>query len=174
MNTKLTALTRPRSRSGVVTCTRVWRMTMLTMSNPPAAARATSDSHKLVEIAKTTVAKPKPATQASIRLPAHPLDRVVCQKETDDGRAHARGAAKAAEAERTDGENVFGINRQERRHAPQKNGEEIERDQAEQQAVRPDITNSGQNARIGDHAFRVAGRARAAGKLAHLGQGHDP
>ena len=53
---------------------------------------------------------------------------------------------------------VLGVNRQQRRHAPQKNGEEIERDQAEQQAVRPNVANSAEYARIGERTFRIAGR----------------
>jgi hypothetical protein len=65
-NTQFTALTRPRMAFGVEICTKVWRMTMLTMSKPPAAIKAASDSQKLVDRANTTVAIPKPATQASM------------------------------------------------------------------------------------------------------------
>ena len=58
MNTELTALTRPRMASGVASCTRVWRITTLTMSAAPEAASASSDSHRLVDRPNTTMVAP--------------------------------------------------------------------------------------------------------------------
>ena len=66
MKTMLTALTRPRIASGVASWTSAERTKTLTMSEAPAATRAASESAKLRESPKTTVATPKIATHASI------------------------------------------------------------------------------------------------------------
>jgi hypothetical protein len=65
MKTELTALTRPRMSSGVSSCTRVWRMTTLTMSAAPPTASISSDSQKWVDRPKTMVLSPYTATAPS-------------------------------------------------------------------------------------------------------------
>ncbi|MEI9983454.1 MAG: hypothetical protein WDN69_09745 [Aliidongia sp.] len=65
MKTPSAALTRPRIASGVLSCTRPWRITMLTMSVPPTKTSATSDSQGERDRPKTIVARPKPATETS-------------------------------------------------------------------------------------------------------------
>ena len=46
MNTEFTALTRPRTAAGVSSCTKVDRMTTLTMSAAPVTAKAAMESHQ--------------------------------------------------------------------------------------------------------------------------------
>ena len=58
MKTISTALTRPRSSSGVTSGTIVWRSTMLTMSTPPPAASASNDSHIDLERPNTMIVTP--------------------------------------------------------------------------------------------------------------------
>jgi hypothetical protein len=68
MKIALTAPTRPRMSSGVSSCTRLARMTMLTMSKAPSANSAASDNHNTVDKANTSVATPKPATAANLAV----------------------------------------------------------------------------------------------------------
>lgn len=72
INTRSTALTRPRIVSGVRMGTSTLRITMLTLSNAPTSASASADSQKLRDSPNTSVATPKPATTHSsvLRRPA--------------------------------------------------------------------------------------------------------
>jgi hypothetical protein len=70
MKTMFTALTRPRISSGVPSCTIVWRMITLTMSQAPTAISDAIDSARLRERPNTIVKTPKPATHQSIVAPA--------------------------------------------------------------------------------------------------------
>src|SRR5882724_4091820 len=63
VKSECTALTRPRIPSGVRTCARETRMTMLTTSAAPSTVRATIDKTKLVDSPKITVATPKMITE---------------------------------------------------------------------------------------------------------------
>ena len=58
MKTISTAVTRPRSWSGVTSGRIVWRRTTLTVSTAPPAASAASDSHMVSERPKTTIVTP--------------------------------------------------------------------------------------------------------------------
>ncbi|MGB7728654.1 MAG: hypothetical protein WBL50_11515 [Candidatus Acidiferrum sp.] len=66
---------------------------MLTISNPPATARANSDNTKLREMAKTAVARPKPATQLSISFPERPFT-VRCARKSPISAAPMPGAQR--------------------------------------------------------------------------------
>ncbi len=70
MKTISTALTRPRSSSGVTSGRIVWRRTTLTMSSPEPTASASIESHIERESPKTTIETPKPATTAKSIGPA--------------------------------------------------------------------------------------------------------
>ncbi len=70
MNTELTALTRPRISSGVATCTRVCRITTLTMSKPPVAISASTERGKLRDSPNSAVVAPKAPTAQIIVKPA--------------------------------------------------------------------------------------------------------
>ena len=54
----LTDVIRPRSRSGVISCRSVWRMTVEIASERPTAASASSINQKLRASPKRTVAAP--------------------------------------------------------------------------------------------------------------------
>ena len=58
MKTISTAVTRPRSSSGVTSGRIVWRRTTLTMSTAPPTARARSESHIVSERPKTIIVAP--------------------------------------------------------------------------------------------------------------------
>ena len=58
MKTISTAVTLPRSSSGVTSGRIVWRRTTLTMSTAPPAASARSDSHIVSERPKTIIVTP--------------------------------------------------------------------------------------------------------------------
>ena len=70
MNSPFTAVTRPRTSSGVPSCTRVMRITTLTMSEAPSTASATSATANTFVDANTIADSPKPATAANIIFPA--------------------------------------------------------------------------------------------------------
>src|SRR5688572_25068487 len=69
MNTAFTALTRPRISSGVSSCTSMWRMYTLIMSEAPMTTSAASETKKSCESPNTTVAIPNAATPANIFAP---------------------------------------------------------------------------------------------------------
>ena len=58
MKTISTAVTRPRSSSGVTSGRIVWRRTTLTMSTAPPAASASSESQTVSESPKTIIVTP--------------------------------------------------------------------------------------------------------------------
>src|SRR5581483_7185138 len=58
MNTRFTADTRPRTSSGVYSCTTVCRITTLMLSIAPTPTSAASESQNEVDIPNTAVARP--------------------------------------------------------------------------------------------------------------------
>src|SRR5688572_3679451 len=66
---ELTAETRPRISSGTNNCTMVPRMMTLTPSNKPLIKSAAKLSQKFLEMAKTSMQMPKPATVYNNVLP---------------------------------------------------------------------------------------------------------
>jgi len=65
-----TALTRPRTSSGVHSWIRVSRTYTLIMSQAPASAKASTESQIRVEAPNTVVKMPKPATKMNMMSPA--------------------------------------------------------------------------------------------------------
>ncbi len=65
------------------------------------------------------------------------------EKERHDERADAGRGAQEAEPPRPDDEDVAGVGRQQRRRTAEQNGEEIERDRAEDDLLVPDIAEAG-------------------------------
>src|ERR1700689_783125 len=123
MNPVLTALTRPRMASGVSVCTRVLRVTTLTMSDAPTQISAAKDSGVQRDTPKINVATPKIATAITMRGP-------ICR-----GRAPRRGARHQAQPDRADHQNVAGENRQQRGSAAKQHAEQFERDRAQPRLV---------------------------------------
>ena len=86
----LTPVIRPRSSSGVSSCRIMLRITVLTVSAAPTAARQSSVSQKVCDSPKTTVAAPYAATdqsstapRRSIRSIAYAITRPVTAAPTD-------------------------------------------------------------------------------------------
>ena len=132
MNTRSTALTRPRSAGGVSIGASVLRTTMLTMSAPARAASANSESTKLRESPKTIVNAPKSATTVNSVLPTRRCSgRVEMTAPTID-RAHPGGRAQQAVADGADVQDVAGEHGQEGGRAAEEHGHQVERDGAQQ------------------------------------------
>ncbi len=80
INIAFTALTRPRSASGVCSCTSMWRTNTLTMSAAPSTVSTARESEKLVDTPKVIVASPKMTTPPNIAAPARSvIGRTVSQ-----------------------------------------------------------------------------------------------
>ncbi len=88
---------------------------------------------------------PKPATTTNIVGPARRSDRVARDRERGDERADRRRSAQEPETGRPDLEDVLREDRQQRDRAAEEDGEEIERDRAEQHLRPPDETDAGEN-----------------------------
>ncbi|MCY1433958.1 hypothetical protein D9M71_500000 [compost metagenome] len=69
MNSPFTALTRPRISSGVSSCTKAPRITMLIMSAAPSTASTASENQNEVDRPKAMVATPKIPTAVNITRP---------------------------------------------------------------------------------------------------------
>ena len=181
MKRPFTAVTRPRTSSGVPSCTSVMRITTLTMSEAPSTASAASATTKLFDSANTTVESPKPATAANIILPA---PRSIGQRVSTSAiveRADAGRGAQQAERPRAGREHVAREHRQQRGHAAEQHGEQIERDDAEDRRTAADEGEAREEGRsvIGsrDGAARsmriISGEQRRRGEQREAGAVHD-
>ena len=144
MKTISTALTRPRSMSGVASAVIVARMFMLIMSAKPLTARATIESANECESPKTIMLAPKTATTINSFRPARrPSGRRVSMMPGGK-RADRRRAAQDAEPDRPHLEDVAGEERQQRDGAAEQHRDEVERDRAEQHRRPADEPQSGE------------------------------
>ena len=153
MNTISTAFTRPRSSSGVDSGRIVCRRTTLTMSSPPPTARASSESHIIVREAEDD---DRDAVEADDReqLPAGvPSDGPAREHDRRAQRPDSGSGSEHAEAGRPDVEHVLREHGQQRDRAAEQDGEEVERDRAEQHG-RP-----AHEAHAAEHAREVGRRA---------------
>ena len=100
MKTDSTAVTRPRSSLGAATTAIVLRMFTLTMSTPPATARATTESGSDFESPNTMVATPKAPTTTSSVVPVRPPSGPPRHHDSGEQRADGGGASQHAEPER--------------------------------------------------------------------------
>ena len=87
---------------------------------------------------------PNPATHHSM-AGRRGVQRTMCQQNRHSCCAHAGSAAQQAEAPRAGVQNFSRINRQKRYRAAEKNGEQIERNRAENDFLLPDVTETGEN-----------------------------
>ena len=94
MKIELTAATRPRMASGVSSCTKVWRVTTLTLSAAPVTASASSDRPKCSDRPNTTVATPNTATAPS-SLPPTRRCKGQRARTSDIASAPTAGAARS-------------------------------------------------------------------------------
>ena len=145
MKTISTAFTRPRTSSGVTSGRIVERRTTLTRSNAPASASASNESHIARERPKTTMQAPKPATTMNSVGPRAAPDREPRDRERGGERAHGRSRAEEPEPDRPDLEDVLREHGQERDRAAEENGEEVERDGAEEDARPANEAHAGEH-----------------------------
>ena len=161
-NTDLMAETRPRSSSGVISCSSVSRMTTLIESNTPVAKRQASDSKK---------SRDRPEADGGHAVAGHggeqhpagmPPRRQPRLDERHQHRADRRRGAQPAEPLRPDLQDVLGEDRQQRRRPAEQHREEVEGDRRQVDAA------AAHEAEAGEHAA-PAGLARR-GEHRHFGQ----
>ncbi len=156
MKTISTAPTRPRSSFGVTSATVVERMFTLNMSTKPATASATSVSGSHAEAPQTTCIAPKRTTTTiSVGPAARRSGRRATSKRGGE-RTHRGRGAQHAEPRRPDVEDVAGEDRQQGDPTAEEDGEEIERDRAEQHLRAPDEADAADEA--GDSDCRLLAR----------------
>ena len=164
MNTISTALTRPRSSSGVTSGRIVWRRTTLTMSTPPPTASARSESHiasREPEHDHRDAVGGDHGQQRPSRTTAHGPAR---HDDRGDERADGGRGTEHAEPRRPDLEHVTGEHRQEGDRAAEEHGEQIERDRAEEHGRPPDEPDAAEDAREVGRAARRRPRGRCAAR----------
>src|SRR5690606_20802662 len=134
INTELTALTRPRTSSGVQSCMMVSRMVTLTMSEAPTNASAGMESQMEVEKPNTTV-----------KAPASKLaDGKAGEKPRHGDGTQARRRTQRAIGDPAAMENIGGIDREHGNSAPHQHGKHVERDGAQHDLVAEDIAKAAQ------------------------------
>ena len=94
MKMLFTAITRPRTKSGVLVCSTDCRNTTLTLSKAPVSASIAHESQMDRESPKPMVARPKPATLHSMTGPARRM-RGECAIVTAIRMAPTDGAARS-------------------------------------------------------------------------------
>lgn len=94
MNRPFTALTRPRISSGVSSCTKAPRMTMLTMSAAPSTTSTPRDSQNDFDRPKAMVARPKMPTERNMIRPTL-RSMLKCASQNDIARAPTAGAERS-------------------------------------------------------------------------------
>ncbi len=94
MNRPFTALTRPRISSGVSSCTKAPRMTMLTMSAAPSTTSTPRESQNDVDRPKAMVVTPKMPTERNMIRPTLRSMR-KCASQNDIARAPTAGAERS-------------------------------------------------------------------------------
>ncbi len=114
------------------------------MSVAPRKASATIDSQVMVDRPNSTVKAPNSATKPSMIIAGMVADRMSGQPDGDADGADAGRRAQQAETPGAEFENVARIDRQQRRGAGQKHGEQIERDGAEHDLLAPDVAEAGE------------------------------
>ena len=147
MKTISTAVTRPRSSSGVTSGRIVWRRTTLTMSTePPGRQREQREPHRLREPEddhRDAVERDdgqQGASGAPAQRPSGHDDR--CAERPDGGRR-----AQDAEPGGPDLEHVAREDGQQRDRAAEQDGEQVERDRAEQHGRPPHEPDAAEDAR---------------------------
>ena len=138
MNRPFTAVTRPRTASGVPSCTSVMRITTLTMSDAPSTTNAASATMNELDSANTMVASPYIATTANMILPAPRSNDQRVSTSAIVERADGGRGAQQAERPRAGRKHVAREHRQQRGHAAEQHGEQIERDDAEDRRTAAD------------------------------------
>ena len=126
MKTISTALTRPRSASGVASAVIIERMFMLIMSAKPLTASAANESANELDSPNTTMLPPKTPTTTSSLRPAIPrsgrrVSMIPAKRAPDGGRA-----AQHAEPDGADVEDVAGEERQQRDRTAEQHRDEVE------------------------------------------------
>ena len=162
MKTISTAVTRPRSSSGVTSGRIVCRNTTLTRSTPPLTASAASESHIDRDSPKTIMQIPNAVTTPRSFRPAYrPIGRRASRTAATS--APAAGALRSTpETGRADVQDVPREHREQRDGSAEQHREEIERDRAEHHRCPADQPDAGEDAL---ETGRV-GRTPAAGRRA--------
>ena len=142
MKTISTAVTRPRSSSGVTSGRIVERRTTLTVSNAAPSASASIDSHIVLREAEGDHAGAEPRDDHEEHRAGTTLDRVAGDHERAQQRADRGSGAEEAEPGRADLEDVLREDRKERDCAAEEHREQVERDRAQKHVRAPDQANA--------------------------------
>jgi hypothetical protein len=179
MNNPFTALTRPRISSGVSSCTKDARITMLIMSAAPSTTSTASENQNEVDRPKAMVATPNthggehhaPTLRSTANRASH----------SDISSAPTAGPNAAGPGPRAGQQDVLGEHRQQRGGAAQQHGEQVQRDRPEDVRAAADEADAGQQRIQGGLAFvqrRLAGgqveHQQAGDEVQHHGRAIDP
>ena len=144
INTELTALTRPRTSSGVHSCMMVSRIDTETMSQAPISISIGIDSQIDCRQAENGGEQAEQRDEDEQDAAGMVADREARQQQRGQDGADARRGAQDAEADRADMQDIEGKDRQQRHGAAHQHGEQVERDGAEHDLFVPDVAETGE------------------------------